>query len=496
MLVEDDPSLREALETTLAIKDISFVSFGDAESALLALPGGHWCAVVSDIRLPRMSGLDLLTKIREQNPEMPVVLMTAFADAQTAVHALKGGARDFLMKPFKADQFVEVIRRYVPEENEEAGLLEGPVAVDSASKRLIQSLARVAKTDASVLLLGESGVGKEVMAQFLHKQSHRHKYNFIAINCAAIPGSLLEATLFGHERGSFTGASKAQQGKFELAQGGTIFLDEIGEMAPELQTKLLRVLQERQVERVGSHITISLDVRVIAATNQDLGKRVKAGLFREDLYYRINVFPVNIPPLRERLEDIIPLTERFLLKYRASMGQPEAKLSNEARDRLRSYQWPGNVRELENAVQRALLLCDGIWIRPEHFALDFDSEKLATIDSVRTFETEARKVAEVPSNQEVSYQSDSTSLDAGSSLDSVNGGSPASLAQRSPPLSDPVSFENLKQTDVKSMEREHILQVLQQVGGNRKRAIELLGISERTLRYKLKLWREEGFKIP
>jgi two-component system response regulator FlrC len=496
MLVEDDPSLREALETTLAIKDISFVSFGDAESALLALPEGHWCALVSDIRLPRMSGLELLTKIREQNPEMPVVLMTAFADAQTAVHALKGGARDFLMKPFKADQFLEVIRRYIPTENEEARLLEGPIAVDSASKRLIQTLGRVAKTDASVLLLGESGVGKEVMAQFLHKQSHRHKHSFVAINCAAIPGSLLEATLFGHERGSFTGASKAQQGKFELAQGGTIFLDEIGEMALELQTKLLRVLQERQVERVGSHITISLDVRVIAATNQDLGKKVKAGLFREDLYYRINVFPVKIPPLRERLEDIIPLTERFLLKYRASMGQPEARLSNEARDRLRRYQWPGNVRELENAVQRALLLCDGVWLRPEHFALDFDSDRLTPSDSVRTFESEPASVDAFPSTHDSSLKTSSSSLDAASHLDSVNGGSPGSLAKGSAPPIDPIGFENPKLADVKSMEREHILQVLQQVGGNRKRAIELLGISERTLRYKLKLWREEGFKIP
>jgi len=309
---------------------------------------------------------------------------------------------------------------------------------------LFQTLERVAQTDASVLILGESGVGKEVIAQFLHQHSRRHKGPFVAINCAAIPSTLLEATLFGHERGAFTGANKLQQGKFELAQGGTIFLDEIGEMPSELQTKLLRVLQERQVERVGSHNPIGLDIRIITATNQDLSRRVSEGRFREDLFYRINVFPIKVPALRERTSDIVPLAERFLYKYRSSMGQPEAQLSESAKYSLQCYDWPGNVRELENVIQRALLLCDGMWIQPKDFAIDL--EKASGPHTVE--------------NKLVTDLSESTS--------------PA---------------------NVKAMERDYILKVLTQVEGNRRRAIELLGISERTLRYKLKLWREEGYEI-
>lgn len=445
LLVEDDPSLRAALETTLSLKGIEHCSFPDAESALGALHNGNWYAVVSDIRLPKMSGLELLSAIRKLRPALPVVLMTAFADAQTAVQALKGGARDFLLKPFKPDQFLEVVRRYLPSGDDHSPSGQRPVATDPVSVSLFQTLERVAQTDASVLILGESGVGKEVMAQFLHQHSRRHKGPFVAINCAAIPSTLLEATLFGHERGAFTGANKLQQGKFELAQGGTIFLDEIGEMPSELQTKLLRVLQERQVERVGSHNPIGLDIRIITATNQDLSRRVSEGRFREDLYYRINVFPIKVPALRERTSDIVPLAERFLYKYRSSMGQPEAQLSESAKYSLQCYDWPGNVRELENVIQRALLLCDGMWIQPKDFAIDL--EKASAPHSVE--------------NKLVTDLSESTS--------------PA---------------------NVKAMERDYILKVLTQVEGNRRRAIELLGISERTLRYKLKLWREEGYEIP
>lgn len=485
LLVEDDSALRQALETTLSLKKIAFDSAPSAEYALARLREGNWCAVVSDIRLPAMSGLELLYEIRREWPEIPVVLMTAYADAQTAVQALKGGARDFLMKPFKPDQFVDVVRRYLPDDSESFNTSEGPVAVDPISKRVIQTLERVAQSDASVLLLGESGVGKEVMAQFLHRRSQRQAEAFIAINCAAIPPTLLEATLFGHERGAFTGANKAQQGKFELAQGGTIFLDEIAEMPPELQTKLLRVLQERQVERVGSNQTISLDVRLITATNQDLRKRVSAGMFREDLFYRINVFPIKIPALRERIEDIIPLAERFLLKYRASMGQPEARLSVGAREYLRSHQWPGNVRELENTIQRALLLCDGSLIRPEDFAVDLmGSPEAPMTNCISPLQAVVHEI-------QVSEQTEKTA----EGFDLAKGvEKPVSPDAGMPDSSD--AERRNSSADVKSMERQHILQILEQVGGNRRRAVELLGISERTLRYKLKLWREEGFKIP
>ena len=494
LLVEDDPALRQALETTLSLKAIAFESAPNAESAIARLREGNWCAVVSDIRLPAMSGLELLIQIRRELPDLPVVLMTAYADAQTAVKALKGGARDFLMKPFKPDQFLDVIRRYLPLDGEQIDQTEGPVAVDPVSKRVVQTLERVARTDASVLLLGESGVGKEVMAQLLHRRSQRQSEAFVAINCAAIPPTLLEATLFGHEKGAYTGASKGQQGKFELAQGGTIFLDEIAEMPPELQTKLLRVLQERQVERVGSHQTISLDVRLITATNQDLRKCVSTGMFREDLYYRINVFPIKIPPLRERKEDIIPLAERFLFKYRASMGQPEARLSVEAIECLRSYAWPGNVRELENTVQRALLLCDGALIRPQDLAIELSEVNPAAFSiAQKGQQTFAQHIEQHPFAQpsEVPYV-ESTEPEMSEPIDNVMG-----LGANDGVISNPNTTEpSTKCVDVRSMERQHILKVLDRVGGNRKRAVELLGISERTLRYKLKLWREEGFKIP
>ena len=468
LLVEDDPSLREALEVTLAMEDIAFIAVDSAEDAITALRSGSYRVLVSDIRLPKASGLDLLFEARKIQGDLPVVLMTAYADASTAVEALRGGARDFLLKPFKPEQFVDVIKRYLPDGEWQAQSSDGPVAVDPQSRQLLHKLERVAQTDATVLLTGESGSGKEVMAQYLHQRSTRSKQNFVAINCAAIPSTLLEATLFGHERGAFTGASKSQPGKFELAQSGTIFLDEIGEMPLELQTKLLRVLQERQVERVGSHQTISLDVRVIAATNQDLTKRVSQGAFREDLFYRINVFPLRVPALRERTADILPLAERFLLKYRASMGQPEAKLNEAARQRLLSYGWPGNVRELENAIQRALLLCDGIWIQPDDLALD----QLAPIGPL----------------QQISH----AALQAPQNFGGAGAMTPQEVSNVSP-VEQGVAAEL---GDIKALERDHILAVLAKVGGSRRKAVQILGISERTLRYKLKIWRDSGIQIP
>ena len=480
LLVEDDPALREALEVTLAMESIAFEAVDSAEAAQLALQARPFAAMVSDIRLPKASGLDLLFAVKKHDKNMPVVLMTAYADAKTAVEALRGGARDFLLKPFKPEQFIEVVRRYLPEGLHEQPRQDGPVAVDPLMRQLLSRIERVAQTDATVLLLGDSGSGKEVMAQYLHQRSQRADAAFVAINCAAIPSTLLEATLFGHEKGAFTGAFKGQSGKFELAQGGTIFLDEIGEMPMELQTKLLRVLQEKQVERVGSHQTISLDVRVIAATNQDLAKRVAQGYFREDLFYRINVFPLKVPALRERPADIIPLAERFLLKYRASMGQPEAKLGDRARQLLCNYPWPGNVRELENAIQRALLLCNGYLIEPVDLALDFHSP-------AEQAQLEVPSTSASPASN--TQQPIETLQDAPEARAASIGSSALAEAQESPRQAQ-------APTDMRQLERDHILAVLRQVGGNRRKAVDMLGISERTLRYKLKVWREAGFDVP
>jgi len=509
LLVEDDPALREALKVTLELENIAHRSVDSGESALEDLATFRPAVVVSDIRLPGISGLDLLVEARLLHLDLPIVLMTAFADAKMAVEALRAGARDFLLKPFQPQQFIEVIRRYLPKPEESAlhpeelaSSWQGPVAVDPVSRNLMRKLERVSQTDATVLLLGESGSGKEVMAHFLHQRSPRAKQAFVAINCAAIPATLLESTLFGVERGAFTGAAKSQPGKFEIAQGGCLFLDEIGEMPLELQAKLLRVLQERQLERVGSHQTVELNVRVIAATNQELSARVAKGLFREDLFYRLNVFPLRIPALRERPADILALAERFLLKYRASMGRAETRLSEASRQTLLAYNWPGNVRELENAIQRGLLLCDGVWIHPEDMDLESGAIPPARLDVVpadpvgdadRLLEHRFRAAAAASGGTASDRGHSSPVVEQTQERQTHDAQSPSECPPSAGSIPQPQGYPSAELRDV---EREHILKVLRDAGGNRRRAVEVLGMSDRTLRHKLKIWREAGVKIP
>lgn len=476
LIVEDDAALREALQVTLELDGVSFKSAENAEMALDLLKRMGPALVISDIRLPGLSGLDLLAKCRVGYPEVPVVLMTAYAETALAVEALRAGAKDFLLKPFKPEQLIEVVRRYAASSYKSPACKSKLIAVDDVSLQLVKTVERVARTDTTVLLVGESGSGKEVMARYLHERSMRAERSFVAINCAAIPSTLLEATLFGHEKGSFTGAIKAQPGKFELAQGGTIFLDEIGEMPLELQSKILRVIQERQVERVGSNNTIELDVRIVAATNQDLAKRVKCGQFREDLYYRINVFSIRIPPLRERPKDLIALAENFLIKYRTSMGFPDAKLTNDCIQTMAVYSWPGNVRELENTIQRGLLLCDGYEIRPKDIDLNIGIQMAEVMDT--------------NGSDMNAQQSTGTVLDHGIAK-AIHGSNSKPLS----PLND-ADRARVKDSDIREVEREHIIAVLRQVNGRRKEAVELLGISERTLRYKIKQWKNSGIDIP
>ena len=445
LLVEDDLELREALSVTLRLAQYEFVALKSAELALSWLAQNTPQLIVTDFRLPGQSGLDLLKSVRHQLPETPVVMMTAYADTNLAVQALQAGAKDFLIKPFLPKQLLAVIQRQMGTSvatdrppRPEAAI----VAADPASIAVVQRLQRVAKTDATVLLMGESGVGKDVFARELHQQSSRKDGAYVALNCAAIPENLLESTLFGYEKGAFTGAHKSQAGKFEQASQGTLFLDEIGEMPLELQAKLLRVLQDQKVERLGSNRSTSTDVRVIAATNRDLLSRVREGQFREDLYFRLAVFPTHIPALRERPLDILPLAEHFLAKYGETMGRPRARLASGSADALLRYPWPGNIRELENAVQRALLLTDSDDIHPFSFELQLDPVK------------------------------------SGPNLASTSEHVPATVDQ-----------------DIESVERQHILKVLQQVQGNRKAAVEILGLSERALRYKLKAYKDAGFQV-
>ena len=454
LLVEDDTDLREAISVTLRLGGVEHRAFECAEDALPAIDPETEQMLVTDFRLPGMNGLQLLAQARERHPQLPVVVMTAYADTQLAVQALKGGARDFLIKPFMPQQLLEVIARHHPSPKPaKTGMDAEIIAADPAILAVKNRCERVAGTGATVLLTGESGVGKDVFAKQIHQLSDRRAKPYVAINCAAIPENLLESTLFGYEKGAFTGAVKAQPGKFEQANGGTLFLDEIGEMPLELQAKLLRVLQDQVVERLGSLRSIHCDVRIVAATNQDLQQRVKDGKFREDLYFRLAVFPIRIPPLRERKNDILPLAEHFLIRYGRTMGRQGLKLSLASQNDLTHYPWPGNVRELENAIQRALLLSDGDLIEPADIELH------------------GSQTAASPAIAEPQMQLDGTPLAYVSDQES-----PASGAQ-----------------DMDSIEREHILKVLKQVGGNRKEAVNILGLSERALRYKLKAYKEAGF---
>jgi len=454
LLVEDDADLREAISVTLRLGGVDHVAFECAEDALPAIDPEVEQMLVTDFRLPGMNGLQLLAKARDLHPQLPVVVMTAYADTQLAVQALKGGARDFLIKPFMPQQLLEVIARHHPSPPAAKTGADGEIiASDPAILAVKNRCERVAGTGATVLLTGESGVGKDVFAKQIHQLSGRSSKPYVAINCAAIPDNLLESTLFGYEKGAFTGATKAQPGKFEQANGGTLFLDEIGEMPLELQAKLLRVLQDQVVERLGSMRSVNCDVRIVAATNQDLQQRVKDGKFREDLYFRLAVFPIRIPPLRERQQDILPLAEHFLVRYGRTMGRQGLKLSAQSNVALQNYPWPGNVRELENAMQRALLLSDGDLIEPNDIELHGTEPSAA-------FSVPATQLA--ANGTPLAYSSDNESTTSGAQ-------------------------------DMDSIEREHILKVLKQVNGNRKDAVNILGLSERALRYKLKAYKEAGF---
>ncbi|KAB2912077.1 MAG: sigma-54-dependent Fis family transcriptional regulator [Dechloromonas sp.] len=443
LVVEDDASLREAIGDTLELAGRPYVAVDGGEAALAVLGEQAFSIVVSDVRMMPMDGITLLKEIRQRLPHLPVVLMTAYAEVDKAVDAMRSGACDFLLKPFEPSALLAHINKYeLPEGGEEG---DGVVAIDPASRDLFAIAGRVAQTDATVLLTGESGVGKEVVARYIHRHSGRRQGPFVAINCAAIPDSLLEATLFGYEKGAFTGAQQAQAGKFEQAEGGTLLLDEVTEMPMSLQAKLLRVLQEREVERVGGKKPVALNIRIIATSNRDMAEAVARGVFREDLYYRLNVFPVAIPALRQRREDIVAIARHFVVDHGGRLGRPGVSLSPAAEAALQAHDWPGNVRELENVIQRALILSSGSLIGPEHLHLQ-------------------------PRRQ-----------------------SDPAFGRGTEPVSGTMPEGEKRADNMKDLEREHILRTLAEVGGSRKAAIERLGISERTLRYKLQQYRDEGY---
>ncbi|HEX9181289.1 MAG TPA: nitrogen regulation protein NR(I) [Burkholderiales bacterium] len=369
-IIDDDRSIRWVFEKALAREGIPFKAFGSAEEALGALDSTPPQVVVSDIRMPGTSGLDLLSLLRERQPDLPVIVMTAYSDLESAVAAFQGGAFEYLPKPFDVDHAVELIRRAVDESMRGEQVPEAAEATPEilgqaqSMQEVFRAIGRLAQSHATVLITGESGTGKELVARALHRHSPRAAKPFIAINTAAIPKDLLESELFGHERGAFTGAQTQRRGRFEQADGGTLFLDEIGDMPPDLQTRLLRVLSDGQFYRVGGHQPIKANVRVIAATHQDLEARVRQGLFREDLFHRLNVIRVRLPSLRERADDIGLLARHFLQKSARELGVEPKRLSEAAIKHLAALPWPGNVRQLENVCHWLTVMAPGQNIEP------------------------------------------------------------------------------------------------------------------------------------
>ena len=382
LVVEDKEALRAVLRKTLEAEGFGVEEAGDARAGVERLKRGRYAIVLTDLRLPHGDGHEVLKAAVLSDPEMPVILMTAYGTIRDAVDAMREGAYDYLEKPVDGDHLVALVRRALKHRSvlQENVLLkerfsrelDGPeiVGQSAALNAALDQVRRVAPTDATVLLAGESGTGKELFARLVHHQSGRRKQAFLAINCAAIPENLLESELFGYEKGAFTGAVSNKRGKFEIADRGTLFLDEIGDLSPALQGKVLRVIEQKQFERVGGNETRSVDIRLVAATNKNLVGLVQAGVFRQDLFFRLSVFPVTVPPLRDRAGDIPLLARHFVDRFAAEQKRKSpVELSPEALEAMARYTWPGNVRELENAIERALILGEGPAIKPEHLAL-------------------------------------------------------------------------------------------------------------------------------
>ncbi|MGI1677427.1 MAG: sigma-54 dependent transcriptional regulator [Cellvibrionaceae bacterium] len=461
LVVEDDQLLREAVCDTLELSDFKTIEAVSAEDALEKLAVvDNVAMIVSDVNMGVMNGHELLAIVRERYPHIPMLLVTAYASVNESVQAMRNGAVDYLVKPYASQLLIDAVSRHAGKgysDNDDA-----PVAVASSSLKLLTLAKRVANSDSTVLILGESGSGKEVLARYIHQNSKRSHKPFIAINCAAIPENMLEAMLFGHEKGAYTGAHTSAPGKFEQAEGGTLLLDEISEMDLGLQAKLLRVLQEKEVERLGGRKTIQLNVRVIATSNRNLQQSVINGEFREDLYYRLSVLPLQWEPLRKRLDDIVPLASRLLSHHSQKQCRQSVSLTENAKLALLSYPWPGNVRELDNVMQRALILQPADLIDTEDLGLDTITDNTDLFSQQSTAQ-----------NQSYLHQAEN-------------------LADSVQPI--PVGCPALGK-DLKKKEFELIVDAIRQAGGSRKLTAERLGISPRTLRYKIARLSDDGFDV-
>ncbi len=450
-ILDDDKSIRWVFEKALARTDLEFKTFSSVAEALNALNHAQPQVVVSDIRMPNGSGLEFLAEIKQRHPDIPVIIMTAYSDLESAVAAFQSGAFEYLAKPFDVDQAIDVIKRAVEESMRQAVdnvvLEETPEIIGQAPamQEVFRAIGRLSRSHATVLINGESGSGKELVASALHKHSPRAEKPFIAINTAAIPKDLLESELFGHERGAFTGAAAARRGRFEQADNGTLFLDEIGDMPADLQTRLLRVLSDGQFYRVGGHQPIKVNVRVIAATHQDLEERVKLGLFREDLFHRLNVIRLRLPPLRERREDIPHLTKHFLAQSAIQLGVEPKQLSAAALRYLTAVNWSGNVRQLENVCHWLTVMAPG--------------QNVDVVDLPPELKEDTSKTITANSWQEALAQEVSDALNRGE--------------------------QNVLEARTKEFERVMIVKALQHTDGRRIEAANQLGMGRNTLTRKI-----------
>lgn len=450
-ILDDDKSIRWVFEKALARTDLEFKTFSSTAEALNALHREQPQVVVSDIRMPNGSGLDFLSEIKQKYPDIPVIIMTAYSDLESAVAAFQGGAFEYLAKPFDVDQAIEIIKRAVDESMRQAVdnivIEETPEIIGQAPamQEVFRAIGRLSRSHSTVLINGESGSGKELVASALHKHSPRADKPFIAINTAAIPKDLLESELFGHERGAFTGAAAARRGRFEQADNGTLFLDEIGDMPADLQTRLLRVLSDGQFYRVGGHQPLKVNVRVIAATHQDLEERVKLGLFREDLFHRLNVIRLRLPPLRERREDIPLLTKHFLAHSAIQLGVEPKQLSQAALRYLTSVNWSGNVRQLENVCHWLTVMAPGQNVDVADLPPELKEESAKPSSSGSWQESLAKEV-----------------------MDALNRGE-----------------TNILDTKTKEFERTMITKALQHTDGRRIEAANQLGMGRNTLTRKI-----------
>ncbi len=444
LVVDDEPKMQRVLEIMLHKMGHEVLLAGDGQAALALAQREAVDLVMTDLRMPGMDGIALLTALRAHGVNVPVILLTAYGTVESAVAAMKQGAYDYILRPFDVEAVEVVVTRALAEERvqrenqflrEEVEKGWGEfIGRSAAMQQQYELIRQVAGSTTSVLITGETGTGKELAARAIHRASPRREALFVPINCAAIPAELLESELFGHTKGAFTGADKERMGKFEMADGGTVFLDEVTEMPVPLQAKLLRVLQENQIERLGSNRRATIDIRVIAATNQDVRRALRQGTLREDLFYRLNVFTITMPPLRDRLEDIPLLADHFIEKHGPRLGRGHPILSAEALLRLQSYAWPGNVRELENVIERALVLSRGEQIEVQHLPREIVT---------------ATEIAALP---------------------------------EATPLSSSLSLIPA----VERLERAFVIQALRQAADNKAKAARLLEISERAIWYKIK----------